>query len=424
MGVPFGRITIVVAFAGMLAACSTGRSDSTTFAYAKRACEPDVIQNQFMVRFHDGRRVVVHAKGEDDFIEHYLEPNHQRILYAEPDYRVSVRGDFISRRRRVTEADNWGVRRIDAPALWLNGWRGENVGVATIDTGLDTSHPQLADQQFENPGEVGTDGAGHDRAHNEIDDDGNGMIDDAWGWDFTTSKPLTTDNAYHGTHVAGIIAARHRDVASAPGDHVEGIAPEAKILPLAFLDRNGSGDISAGVSAIDYAANRGVKVINASWGGPDCSVSLREAIASLDSRGVLFVNAAGNESLDVDLYPAYPAALNLASQLTVGAVGELDYVSDFSNFGLRTVHLFAPGSNIVSTLPGGGMGVLSGTSMAAPFVSGAAALLFSAVPTATGAQVRRVLIESALRRDEYSNASRGRLSLSQAVWQLKNLQQN
>ena len=419
-----GRSTMMVGAVVFLSACGQQKSTSTTFEKASGACQSEVIPQKFMVRFEDGTRRVVKASSEEEFIATYLEPNLEKIRYAEPDYKVHRQDrDILPRKfaRHGLVADNWGVQKIDADLLWAQNIRGAGVSVAIVDTGMDVTHPQLINQVLANAGEMGLDLAGNDRAHNQIDDDGNGLIDDSGGWDFVGNQPLTADNSIHGTHVGGIIAAAHSDLNAQSTNHVQGVAPMAKLLPLAFLDAQGSGSMSDGVKAIEYAAHRGVRVINASWGGSQCSTSLREEIASLEARGIVFVVAAGNDSANIDAYPEYPAALNLAAQITVGATGESDYKAEYSNYGLQNVHLFAPGSDITSTLPGDRMGSLSGTSMATPFVTGAVALLLSAVPSATVAQIRQALFGTVVRRGDYLNATRGRMSLRNALAALRAL---
>jgi subtilisin family serine protease len=318
----------------------------------------------------------------------------------------------------TTYADNWGQQDVGASAAWQAGDYGAGVIVAVVDTGVDIYHDQLKKQIAVNSGETGVDANGNSKADNGIDDDGDGYIDNAFGYDFTVNAALTGDNSYHGTHVDGVIAAEHTDTVAAGSTHVEGLAPKAKILPLAFLDSSGSGIMSDGVRAIEYAVAQGAKVINASWGGPTCSRSLRDTITGLSARNVIFVAAAGNSGSNIDRYPEYPASLNLAAQLTVGATGDHGNMANYSNYGAAAVHLFAPGSSIISTLPGNVMGSLSGTSMATPFVSGAVALLLSAVPDSTPAQVRAALYNSATKRSDYLNSSKGRLNLASAISEL------
>jgi subtilisin family serine protease len=385
-----------------LTACGQAQSVSSDLSKADGAdCTSAAIEKQFIVKGHDGSVKVIQAESEDAFIHGYLAQHKAEIQIAEHDYKVkAAMVKVTSADNTTTQADNWGPIKIEADKLWAQNVRGSQIVVAVIDTGMDINHPQLAGQVFFNPGEAGTDAHGNPKPSNSIDDDGNGYVDDYAGYDFYDKKGLTGDNQYHGTHVSGIIAAAHNDTVAKPETYVQGVAPGVKLLPLAFLGGpDGEGNMSDAVLAIQYAVARGARVINASWGGTQCSATLRDAIAGLQAKNVIFVAAAGNDAVNTDRSPEYPASLNLFSQFTVGAVGVHDYMSIYSDYGATTVHIFAPGDNIVSTLPGGQMGFLSGTSMATPFVTGAVALLLSAIP-------------------DYINASQGRLDLAQALVQL------
>lgn len=429
MRMPCKSLWLCLPFA-LLTACGGGPEEAAPSKFVKPAeeCAADVIANQYIVHYTNGSMAVVHAASERQFMSQFLKPRQNEIVYAEPDFRVhaAVWKGLANQPPNSSSADNWGAQRVEADALWADGVRGQSVSVAVVDSGMDMHHPQLAPQLFKNSGETGLDSTGRDRATNGVDDDGNGFVDDVSGYDFTNggSKSLKGDYTYHGTHVAGIILAKHDDQQAKAAPYVQGLAPAAQILPLAFLDANGSGNISDGVRAIKYAVLRGVKVINASWGGPICSRSLRDTIQQLETQGVVFVSAAGNESLDIDTYKEYPASLNLAAQLTVGATGAFDYMAEFSNYGSQSVHLFAPGADIVSTIPGGSLAALSGTSMAAPFMSGAVALLLSAEPGAHVSQVRQALYNASVRRPDYINAAQGRLNLRRALAELRSLLQH
>ena len=378
------------ALALILTGCGEQYGTHSQFEQSSDSCSASVVARQYVVNYHDGRTRVVHAESDEDFISTYLEPNKDDIRFAEPDYHVTAqRGPTWVNHKVSSQADNWGAVSIGADQLWQAGVRGDGVTVAVIDSGMDLSHPQLS---------------------------GRLLPDGDPGFDFINGRRLAGDFARHGTHVAGIIAAEHDDTIAGSGNHVEGVAPRAKLLPLAFLDGDGLGVMSDAVRALNYAVKRGARVVNASWGGQQCSRSLREAIRALDNENVFFVTAAGNAAYrhaanNIEIVPEYPASLNLFSMLTVGAVDLAGNTADFSNYGPSAVHLFAPGENITSTLPGNTMGPLNGTSMATPFVSGAVALLLSAEPSATVPQIRRALYTSATVRNDYVNASKGRLNL-------------
>jgi len=253
--------------------------------------------------------------------------------------------------------------------------------VAVIDDGVDFTHPDLAGRAWTNPGE-----SGGGRETNGIDDDGNGYIDDVHGWDFCHNDNTVHDfdQDFHGTHVAGTIAA------SLNGIGVVGVAPTVSIMALKFIsDDMDCGLDSGAIAAIDYAKSFGVHIANASWGGrgrPQDAPELHDAIAN---SGMLFVAAAGNDgdNSDTDPLPSLPAAFDLPNIVSVAAIDNSGGLAWFSNYGKTTVDIAAPGEGILSALPPDakhsqpGWGWLDGTSMAAPHVSGTAALVASVFPS-------------------------------------------
>ena len=415
---------LVVGGIGVLALSACGQIQATTDSVntASAACSGSAIPKQYIVKHLDGSVKVIHAESDEALVNGYMKANAGTIDYAEHDFMVTaalpVQQETTN--NTTTTADNWGVIKVEADKLWAQNVRGTGVVVAVVDTGMDLTHPQLQNQVFINSGESGLDSKGNAKSSNGVDDDSNGYIDDYIGYDFVPDQPqpLQGDYGYHGTHVSGIVAAAHQDTVAQSEPYVQGVAPGVKLLPLSFLGADGSGSMGHSVLAIQYAVKAGARVINASWGGPVCAQSLKDEITNLSAKNVIFVTAAGNDSADVDTSPSFPASLDLAAQITVGATGDHDYMAQYSNYGTKSVHIFAPGTNIVSTLPGGQMGFLSGTSMATPFVTGAVALLLSAMPEATADQIRSAIANSALHNPEYLNASQGRMDLAQALAQL------
>lgn len=254
---------------------------------------------------------------------------------------------------------------IGAAQAWSTA-TGRGTVVAVLDTGVDITHPLLRDRIWRNPSELA----------NARDDDRNGYVDDLHGWDFTTDTPdvsARVDGDVHATHIAGVIAGD-----SDPATGFRGVAPDARIMVLRFIDDDGAGWTSDAVRALRYAAENGADVVNLSFGGHEPSLALRTAIAEA---GIPVVTSAGNEGQSHDDMPIYPAAFDIPNQLTVAAVDHTGALARFSSYGRRTVDVVAPGEQIVSTVPGG-LASLSGTSMAAPFVAGALALAVDHAPGA------------------------------------------
>lgn len=410
------RLGVVCAGLIFLAGCSNANSDSIgdpPFQKPKDECAGKVVANEYVVQWKSGAVTKEYAADDETFVEDFVAENKAEIEIAEPNYRVSLPNKVDSvQASAITQADNWGQARIQADKVWQQGVRGSGVIVAVIDTGVDRNHPQLKNQLALNAGEMGTDNKGKNKASNGLDDDGNGYVDDWNGVNLIDGSGNPTDDNGHGTHVAGIIAAEHNDTIAKPANRVQGVAPAAKILPLKFLDHEGNGNTDHAVPAIDYAVARGARVINASWGGDDCSLVLKQKIQSLIAKNVLFVAAAGNEGIDLDVSGRFPANFDFLSQITIGSTGMYDNMSYFSNYSSTHVHVFAPGELIVSTYPGGNMAALSGTSMAAPMFAGAAALAYSYNPDVTLSQLRDALLQSVVVNIEYHNQSQGRLNLS------------
>lgn len=258
----------------------------------------------------------------------------------------------------------------------------DDVVVAVIDTGIDYTHPELRDSLWVNRGETGaweppaamrSQITCRDKSCNGIDDDGNGFTDDVVGWDFVHDVPLPYDTHGHGTHIAGIIAS-----AAANGMGVAGVCSRVSILPLKYYDNSGAGynNLANTVRAIQYAVRAGAHIINYSGGGADPAATEKAAVDEASRRGVLFIAAAGNDGHDNQFAPYYPASYGLENIVGVASVNRQGQLLPSSNYG-KPVHVAAPGLGILSTLPDGRYGTMSGTSQATAFVTGAAALLYS-----------------------------------------------
>ncbi len=295
------------------------------------------------------------------------------IEYAEPDYIVHATG-FPNDPKF---GQLWGMNQandkdIDAPEAW-DVWTGDpNFVVADIDTSIRLDNPDLAGNIWVNPGEI---------PNNGVDDDGNGKVDDINGWDFFSNdnNPSSTQNSWsyqHGTHTAGTIGAVGNN-----GVGVVGVNWQCSIMACRFLGPNG-GTISDAIAALNYAVNMGVRVSNNSWGGGGYSSSMHNAINNAKTVGHVFVAAAGNSGLNIDINPEYPAAYDNTNLVAVAATNINDNKPSWSNYGPTRVDLGAPGDNILSTF-NSSYTTGSGTSMATPHVAGVMALVISKTPSLT-----------------------------------------
>jgi subtilisin family serine protease len=280
-----------------------------------------------------------------------------------------------------SEMVDWSRGVMNAQTAWNITEGSPNVIVAVIDSGVDYFHPDLRDNIATNAPAAP------------------GFVGDTYGYDFYHDQVNAWDENGHGTHTSGIIAAEKNGIG------VRGIAPRVKILPVKFLGPDGSGDTADAVRAIDYAVARGAKILSNSWGGGGYSQLLDDAVQRAINKGVVFVAAAGNDSVNTDAAPTYPA--DYAGVVAVGSSDASDLRSSFSNYGKATVEVFAPGTSILSTYPGGTYRTESGTSMATPQVSGALALAFSVAPNLTAAEaIADLCATSASRLSDVSKCGR------------------
>ena len=268
---------------------------------------------------------------------------------------------------------------LGAPRAWSIG-RGGAVTVAVVDSGMDMTHPDLWGNLWTNS---------HEIAGNGIDDDGDGYVDDAHGWDFLSRDGDPSDDNGHGTSIAGIVAARGDN-----GIGVTGVAWRARIMPLKVTDAQGTASFQAVAEAIRYAVAHGARIVLLALAGDEPNLYLHDAVRAASESGALLVCAAGNSGRDVDVQPAYPASFDDPNVLSVGATAHDGSLTAGSNRG-QSVDIAAPGEGIVSTARGDGYERDSGTSMAAATVAGALALMSAAAPDLDAGELRDALLGTA-----------------------------
>ncbi len=338
--------------------------------------------------------------GRDPAVE-YIEPN--TTVFAtetfpnDPSFEQLWGLNNTGQTGGVPDAD------IDAPEAW-DIQTGNDVVIGVIDSGVDYTHPDLQDNIWTNPGEIPDDG---------IDNDGNGFVDDFYGYDFVNEDGDPFDDESHGTHVSGTIAAQGNN-----GIGVTGVNWDAQIMGIKFLDEFNSGTTFDAIEAVEYSIMMGVDLTNNSWGGGGFSQGLYDAIAAAGDAGQLFIAAAGNDSSDTDIFPHYPSSYDLDNIISVAATNDEDQLAGFSNFGATSVDLGAPGQEILSTVPGNNYAVFNGTSMATPHVSGVAALLLSEFPGLSAQDVKERILETVdpIPALEGITVSEGRLNAFNALF--------
>jgi subtilisin family serine protease len=324
------------------------------------------------------------------------------VLYAQPNFVRRAVAAGVPNDPAWTSNTLWGLARVKAPAAWAAfPPAARDVVVAVIDSGVNYRHPDLAGNMWINRGEV---------AGNGMDDDGNGYVDDVYGIDTLNHDTDPMDDYGHGTHTAGIVGAQGDN-----GIGAVGVAWNPRILACKFLDATGTGNDAAAIACFEYLmdlkVNRGVniRIANNSWGSlRDLNAqyprALRDTIDAAGQAGIISVFAAGNSSANADATPFDPASFTSPSIVSVAASDENDARAAFSNYGATAVDLAAPGTNIFSTY-GDGYGYSSGTSMAAPYVSGTLALMVSQNPALTGAALKSILLASADRLPQWTGAT-------------------
>lgn len=319
------------------------------------------------------------------------------VIYAEPNYiRRAEQSPLQPNDPNFPEM--WNLHNtgqtggkpsadIRAPEAWGLSTGDWKVVVVVIDTGVDYTHPDLHANMYQNSADCNS---------NHVDDDGNGYVDDCYGIDAVNGDSDPMDDYGHGTHVAGTIGAAGNN-----GLGVVGINWQVQIMACKFLDSGGYGDVAGFLKCMDYVAkmkDRGVNIVatNNSYGGSGSSQSEYDAIDAHRQRGILFIAASGNLRANADFIRSYPAQYDLPNIISVAASNDKDERSEFSNYGRHSVHLAAPGENILSTVPpalyGDAYLYASGTSMAAPHVTGVAALLKAQDSTRDWIHIKNLLL--------------------------------
>jgi subtilisin family serine protease len=284
----------------------------------------------------------------------------REVTYAEPDYYVTasrVPDDplFANQYSLGTSP----VATVDAQPAWDS--RTSCSKVAVLDTGIQYNHPDLSANLWHNPHEIQSNGK---------DDDKNGWVDDYYGVNLVNGRGSGVDDEGHGSHVAGIVAGRGNN-----GTGISGLCWSSKLMAVKFMDSDGRGSTSDAIDGIDYAIHEGARIINASFGSSKKSSALEDEVNYAKSKNTLLVVAAGNNGQNIDSTPTYPASFTQGNILTVAATTASGGLASFSNYGKKGVDLGAPGDGILSTYLNSGYKTLSGTSMAAPLVTAAAAML-------------------------------------------------
>ena len=328
--------------------------------------------------------------------------NRPGVQTVEPNWRLFV---VTTTPNDASFGQQWALPKIRAPQAWSIRKDSPTVVVAVVDTGIDYNHPDLQANIWTNTKEI---------PNNGIDDDHNGIVDDVHGGNFVPGSPTGNpmDDHNHGTHVAGIVSAMTNNATG-----VAGTTWKTQLMAAKFLDANGSGSTANAIKAIDYAMRMGAHVMNNSWGGGGFSTALKTAIEAAQSRGIVFAAAAGNDGRDADATPNYPSGYDVSNIIAVMASDQADKRASFSNWGKTSVDLAAPGVSILSTLRNNQYVSFSGTSMATPFVTGAAALVKAGHPGWTAEQIKKHLMDTADKIPDLQNMSitGGRLNLEKAV---------
>jgi thermitase len=351
--------------------------------------QTEAVTNLNLIEDEDGKTV------ETVIAEYSALPE---VEYAEKIYRIQLEEEgwssepllpndprFTEQWALANDGQNGGTQGADISAVgaWATTTGNNKVVVAVLDSGVDYTHPDLETNIWKRPENI-----------KAYDDKNLGAIDDVDGYNALDNDGDPMDQNGHGTHCAGIIGAEGGN-----SEGITGVNWTVQIMPLKFMDANGSGTTKDAIEAINYVIDRrnagvNVRIISASWGSTQKSRALEDVIKKAYDAGILFVAASGNSSVDTDKSPHYPSSYNVANVISVAALDRNDQLTSFSNFGVKTVHIAAPGKDILSTWLGHEFREASGTSMATPVVAGVAALVLANDPKMSVDELRRHLLDS------------------------------
>ena len=331
------------------------------------------------------------------------------VVFSEPNYLYKAIGKKTIKDPKFPKL--WGLRNtgnnspkynfekgiVGADISALNAWKitkgDKRIKIAVIDTGVDYKHPDLKNNIWVNEKEK--------NGKAGVDDDGNGYIDDVHGYDFANKDGDPMDGNDHGTHCAGTIAAEHNSIG------VAGVMAHAQIVVVKFLTDDGTGSAAGAIEAINYATKIGVDIMSNSWGGGGFSIALKQAIEKARDAGIVFTAAAGNSNDNTDNTPHYPSNYQVENVISVAAHTIDDQLASFSSYGGKTVHIAAPGHNILSTTSGGKYDTFSGTSMATPHVSGVIGLYLAKHSLPTFLELKRDLLATSVFSPAYDKTTIG-----------------
>ena len=370
------KIIITSLFSLFLFGCGKNELSEVRLRQLNIDCLNGKISGEYLAELSTGEFKKIYASNSKD-LEFKLK-SLPKVKSVDYNFRLLNSSDSLSNKPVTLREVNLGPKLIKADFLWRRGYYGQGVKLGLIDSGFDVNGEFLKHAVLENSQELGQ------------DEDRNGYFNDRYGWDTLEDRPLTGDAGNHGTLVGSVMVAAHKDGVKL------GVAPESKIIPVAALKAGEdevtdvSGDSNSIIKALNYTVLRGAEVINASWGGENCSSQIQRKIQEITDDGVIFVTASGNEGVDIDENIKFPASLPILNVLTVGALDDFGQVLHESNFG-SLVDFFTPGYGIVAVVPGNSFAFVNGSSIATPYITSSLALLKSAFNEASYPEIVRTL---------------------------------